>query len=120
MKVRRLEGNLRRFAKESGAIIILKGHTDYVFDYNGEVKLNKTGNPGMAKGGTGDILSGLAGAFITKNDPLLAAQAAIFINGLAGDLAYEEFGYNFSATDIVPFAQRGVKMCFDMDIKNNP
>jgi len=110
LKTQRLEGNLRRFAKESGAIVILKGHVSILFNRNGEVKFNKTGNAGMAKGGTGDIMAGLTGAFLTKNDPWLAAQCGIFINGLAGDLACKEFGYNFSATDIVPFIQKAVKL----------
>ncbi len=108
---KRLEGNLRRFSKESGAIVVLKGHVDLLFHPSGEVMFNKTGNPGMAKGGTGDCLSGVTSAFATKNDLWLAAQSGVFINGLAGDLAAKEFGYNYSATDIIPFMQKATKYC---------
>ena len=110
-KTKRLEGNLRRFAKESGATVVLKGHTDLIFHSTGEIKFNKTGNPGMAKGGTGDLMSGIIAAYATKNDNSLAAEAGTFINGFAGDLAFKEFGYNFSATDILPFMQKSVKWC---------
>lgn len=118
LQTKRLEGNLRRFAVENECIIILKGHIDMLFNKDGTVMFNKTGNPGMAKGGTGDVFSGILGGFLTKNDPWLAARAAIFVSGFAGDLAYNEFGYNYSATDIVPFIQKAVKMCNDFNPEN--
>lgn len=114
LKTKRLEGNLKRYAIEHECTIILKGHVDILFSPSGEVAYNKTGNAGMAKGGTGDVLSGLVGAFLTKNDSWIASKAAIFINGFAGDLAYKEFGFNFSATDIVPYLQKAVKICNDL------
>jgi NAD(P)H-hydrate epimerase len=117
-KSKRLEGNVRRFAKESGARVVLKGHKDLIFDNNGEVMINKTGNAGMAKGGTGDVMSGVIAAFASTNNMSLAMKAATFINGYAGDLAYEEYGYNFSATDIVPFLQKAVKNCNDLEISS--
>lgn len=106
---RRLEGNLRRFAKETEAVINLKGNVSILFNNDGEIKFNKTGNQGMAKGGTGDILAGITAAFLTKNEPWLAVQSGAFINGLAGDLAMKDFGYNYSATDLIPYIQRAVK-----------
>jgi NAD(P)H-hydrate epimerase len=57
----------------------------------------------MTVGGTGDVLAGVTGAFfaIVTDDPLKAATAAAFVNGAAGDLAFEEKGYGLLATDVV-------------------
>lgn len=108
-KLQGLEGKLKRFCIENKCHLVLKGSTDVLFNTLGEVRFNKTGNPGMAKGGTGDILSGMIAALACKNDPWEALQAGTFLSGLAGDLAKEKFGLNFSATDIVPFLQGAYK-----------
>jgi ADP-dependent NAD(P)H-hydrate dehydratase len=75
------------FAKEHGVIVVLKGHGSVVTD--GErVVINSTGNPGMATGGTGDVLTGLTGALLAqKMAPFDAARLAVYLHGLAGDLA---------------------------------
>ncbi len=104
-----VEGRLRRFVKETGAYVILKGHVSLLFGPEGEFKMNKTGNAGMAKGGSGDILSGIIAALATKNDLWLSLCAGAFINGLAGDLCFQEVGYNFSATDLIPKMQQVIK-----------
>ncbi|MBN1916065.1 NAD(P)H-hydrate dehydratase [Candidatus Dojkabacteria bacterium] len=109
-----VEGKIRRFTKESGSCVVLKGHVSLLFGPNGEFKMNKTGNPGMAKGGSGDVLSGLIGALATKNEPWLSMCAGAFINGMAGDLCYKEFGYNFSATDLIPKIQQVIKWAKEM------
>jgi len=55
----------------------------------------------MTVGGTGDVLAGITGAFFAiVSDPLKAATAAAFVNGTAGDLAFEEKGYGLLATDV--------------------
>ncbi|MCA9385973.1 NAD(P)H-hydrate dehydratase [Candidatus Dojkabacteria bacterium] len=100
-----LEGKLKRFAVENECYIILKGHTDILFHKNGTVVLNKSGNQGMAKGGTGDVLAGIIAALLTKNDPWTSMKAGTFVNGKAGDILSEKFGYNFSATDLIPAIQ---------------
>jgi len=80
------------FAAEHGVVVVLKGHRTVVTD--GEsTYVNLTGNPGMASGGTGDVLSGIVGAFLAgKIDPFPAAALGSFVHGLAGDLAAKELG----------------------------
>jgi NAD(P)H-hydrate epimerase len=65
-------------------------------------KLNFTGNPGMTVGGTGDVLSGIVGAFLAQGaDPFEAAVAGAFVNGAAGDFVFEEKGYHMVASDLL-------------------
>ena len=74
-------------ATRLGTTILLKGKTDIISDGK-EVALNRTGSPLMIVGGTGDTLAGVVGALVARGiDPFTAAQAAAFINGLAGELA---------------------------------
>ncbi len=105
VKIEGLEGKLKRFAIENECHVLLKGSVDLLFSRTGEVKMNTTGNQGMAKGGTGDVLAGVIAALACKNDPWMALQAGVFISGLAGDLAKTKYGYNYSATDEIPFLQ---------------
>ncbi|MGN1420132.1 MAG: NAD(P)H-hydrate dehydratase [Eubacterium sp.] len=80
----------KAFAAENNVILVLKGANTVVTDGN-EVYFNTTGNPGMAMGGTGDMLSGMIGAFIAqKMTPLDAAKAAVFIHGYTGDICAQE------------------------------
>jgi len=80
----------RRAARESGAVVVLKGYQTLVADPEGEVWVNPTGNPGMASGGSGDVLTGLAVGLLCQGyDLLTAAQLAVFLHGLAGDVAIE-------------------------------
>lgn len=89
------------FAREIGAVVLLKGHVDVVTDGR-RVKLNRTGNPGMTVGGTGDVLSGIAATFLAwSDDPFEAACASAFVNGRAGDIAVERMGYHIAATDVI-------------------
>jgi len=80
------------FARKSGAIVVLKGHHTVVTD--GErIYMNPTGNPGMATGGTGDVLTGaIAGLLAQGMDPFDAAQLGVHVHGLAGDLAAKKLG----------------------------
>jgi NAD(P)H-hydrate epimerase len=60
---------------------------------DGAVALNPTGNPGMATGGTGDVLTGIAGGLVAQGvAPVAALRAAVYLHGLAGDLAAETCG----------------------------
>jgi len=93
-------------AKKLGAVILLKGNVDVISDGK-RVKLNFTGNPGMTVGGTGDTLSGIAGAFLAQGaDPFEAAVAGAFINGAAGDFVQEEKGFHMVPTDIIEWIPR--------------
>ena len=91
---------VRNFAKDNKLTVLLKGKMDIISD-GMEFRANRTGNAGMTVGGTGDVLAGLTGALFAKHDAFSAACAAAFINGAAGDLAFEEFGYGLLATDVI-------------------
>jgi len=81
--------------------ILLKGHVDIISDGK-EVALSKTGSPFMTVGGTGDTLAGIAGALMARGiSPFQAAQAAAYINGVAGEMAGKKFGESLMATDLI-------------------
>jgi NAD(P)H-hydrate epimerase len=87
------------FAADLGHVLLVKGPTDVVSD--GErTRLNRTGNPGMTVGGTGDVLAGVVGALACVLDPFDAAGVAAYATGRAGDLAVDERGYGLLATDL--------------------
>jgi len=92
--------NVADFARKYRCIVVLKAPVDIVS--NGTItKFNFTGNPGMATGGTGDVLSGAIAGFAAENDAFEACLAATFVTGLTGDFVREEKGYYFTATDVV-------------------
>jgi len=97
---------VQKTAAELAAIILLKGPVDIIS--NGKrSKLNFTGNPGMTVGGTGDVLSGIVGAFLAQQiDPFEAAVAGAFVNGAAGDFVFEEKGYHMVPTDLIDWIPR--------------
>lgn len=98
-----------RTAKKLGAILLLKGSIDVISDGD-SVSLNRTGNAAMTVGGTGDVLTGIVGCLLSKGmDPYRAACLAAFVNGAAGDIAFEEKGYGLLATDVasrIPYVLR--------------
>jgi NAD(P)H-hydrate epimerase len=78
----------RRFAASQGVHVALKGAGTVIAGPDGRVFVNPTGNPGMASGGSGDVLTGMIGAFLARGlDPLSAIQSGCFLHGRAGDLA---------------------------------
>jgi len=97
-------GVARKFAREHEVIVVLKGYRTLVVQPDGEAWVNTTGNPGMATGGTGDILTGMVAGMIAQNpnQALLAALAAVHLHGLAGDVMREIVGeHAMVATDLV-------------------
>jgi ADP-dependent NAD(P)H-hydrate dehydratase / NAD(P)H-hydrate epimerase len=105
----------RTFAREHELIVVLKGHRTLIAKPDGEVWVNTTGNPGMATGGTGDILTGMVSGMIAQNPERVfdAVIAAVYLHGLAGDVACESLGeYSLVATDLLnalPEALRRVR-----------
>jgi hydroxyethylthiazole kinase-like uncharacterized protein yjeF len=94
----------RSFAREHDLIVVLKGHRTLVAMPSGEVWVNTTGNPGMATGGTGDILTGMIAGFMAQHPdrPTQAVIAAVCLHGLAGDVAQESMGeHSLVATDLL-------------------
>jgi NAD(P)H-hydrate epimerase len=81
----------RRLAEICNAICVLKGHRTIVAAPDGHALINSTGNPGMATGGMGDVLTGLIAGYLAQGlDPFAAASLAVYLHGAAGDLAIEQ------------------------------
>jgi ADP-dependent NAD(P)H-hydrate dehydratase len=100
-------GHARDFAKSHGVIVLLKGHQTVITDGD-HLTVNTTGNPGMATGGTGDVLTGLIAALLAqKMNPYDAARLAAHLHGLAGDLAAAEFSEpGLIASDVARYLGR--------------
>ena len=93
--------NAAAMAKRYGCYIVLKGPVDVVAEPSGKLSVNKTGNAGMTKGGTGDVLAGLIAALFTTNDAAASAAAGVYVNGAAGDDLFRRVGTLYDAEDLV-------------------
>ena len=107
------EGAAAAFAQEHGCVLVLKGHRTITAFPDGETFVNTTGNPGMAKGGSGDVLAGMILSLLGQGiDPKRAIPSAVWLHGRAGDLAAADLGeYGMTPTDLlerIPHAIRGV------------
>ncbi len=105
-------GIARRFATEHGVILVLKGWRTLIAHPDGRIAVNSTGNPSMAKGGSGDILTGVVSAMVAQYPDHFgeAVEAAVFLHGLAGDfacLAQDE--HTVLATDTVAHLARAFR-----------
>lgn len=96
-----LQGNLRYFLQNNN-VLLIKGPTDIIISRN-KIAFNRTGNQGMTKAGTGDVLAGIVVGFLAKTkDMFKSAVAASYINGWLGDqLLRRKKGYTFIASDIL-------------------
>lgn len=100
-----------RFAKKYGCTVVLKGSVDMIASPSPSplpsrereifLKNNYTGNEGMTKGGTGDVLAGLIAAFYCKNIAFTSAAAAVYVNGAAGDDLYRKVKTFYNAEDLL-------------------
>jgi NAD(P)H-hydrate epimerase len=105
----------RSFARDHGLIVVLKGHRTLVAHPDGTIWVNTTGNPGMATGGTGDILTGMTAGMVAQSPQRIfeSVMAAVYLHGLAGDVARESTGeQSLVATDLIralPEAMRRVR-----------
>jgi len=102
----------RRFSKKYKVTCVLKGHNTVVADQKGSLYINKTGNPGMASGGCGDVLTGMIGAFLGQGlDAFSAAKYAVYLHGLAGDMAAKKkTQISLIASDIIDKIPEAIKM----------
>jgi len=83
----------RNFASAHRLFVVLKGHRTLIATPDGKVFINPTGNPGMATGGTGDVLTGMIAAWLAQLlDAEAACKLAVYLHGLAGDLAEADEG----------------------------
>lgn len=96
----------RKFAAEHQCIVVLKGHRTLIAEPDGHVWVNMTGNPGMATGGTGDVLTGFIAGMIAQfpNDLVKAVCAAVWLHGYAGDIVVSYSSeQGLTATDLLAY-----------------
>ena len=114
-KTAEINGNRLESAKGlaavTGAVTVLKGADSVVATPEGKTYINTTGNPGMATGGSGDVLTGVIAALAGQGlEPEAAAASGVFLHGLAGDLASDRVGeYGLIASDIADMVAIAVK-----------
>ena len=98
------------FAKDNGCVLVLKGHNTVITD-GVQLYCNPTGNPGMAVGGSGDVLAGVVAAFIGQGlSAIDAAACGAWVHGTAGDLCAKEIGqYGMLPTDMLSALPRLLK-----------
>ena len=108
-------GTARRFATERRAHVVLKGARTLVAGPDGAVHVNRTGNPGMASGGTGDVLAGVVAAWLGQlGDASAACRAGVYLHGLAGDLAAGSGGEAaLTASDLAAALGRALEETID-------
>ena len=94
---------VRRIARETSAVVVLKGHRTLIARPDGRVSVNSTGNAGMATAGTGDALTGAIGAFLARGlDGWDAARLGVYVHGDAGDRARRQLGQeSMIASDLI-------------------
>jgi hydroxyethylthiazole kinase-like uncharacterized protein yjeF len=90
-------------AEETGKTIVLKGAGTVVAESGHKLAVNLTGNPGMATGGSGDVLAGLLAGFLGQGmEAFDAAMTAVYLHGIAGDIAAHDYTQSaLTATDII-------------------
>jgi ADP-dependent NAD(P)H-hydrate dehydratase / NAD(P)H-hydrate epimerase len=99
---------VRAFSAKKGLVTLWKGRPAVISDGK-EARTNSTGNPGMAVGGTGDVLAGIIGAFYCRNPAFKAACAGAFISGSAGDMAFDDKRYGLMASDVITWLPYAAK-----------
>jgi len=107
---RRLE-TASEFAVKHRVVLVLKGYRTLIAGADGRVKINATGNPGMATGGSGDVLSGMIASLIVQEKDLLGATAAaVYVHGLSGDIGASKIGERpLIAGDLIKYLPAAVR-----------
>lgn len=102
----------RGFARDHRCVLVLKGHRTVTAHWSGKCIVNSTGNPGMARGGSGDALAGLMAALLAQGRGADSAAEAVWLHGRAGDLAAADKGeYGMTVGDLIqqiPYALKEV------------
>jgi len=106
---------VREAARVANCVVVLKGHQTLIADPDGYVRVNPTGNPGMASGGMGDVLGGMIAALLARGaDPFDAACAGVYLHGFAGDLLRDAMGdTGLTANDLaekLPYAIKALRL----------
>ncbi len=120
-----VENNLinlgKSFASENSCYLVLKGAPTIIFNPEGEAFINSNGNPGMAKFGTGDVLTGIIASFISQSNEVEDVLiSAVYIHSLAADLLVEEkTEFGFTASDIIEKIPYAIKFIVNSFIQNS-
>jgi len=98
------------FAKEYGVYVVLKGYRTIITTPDEKIFINPTGNPGMATGGSGDVLSGMIASLIMQGGDFLdAVLASVYVHGLSGDMAVKKTGEkSLVAGNLIDFLPQAV------------
>jgi hydroxyethylthiazole kinase-like uncharacterized protein yjeF len=105
-------GTARGFATQRNVCLVLKGFRTLIAFPNGKVWINPTGSPSMAKGGTGDILTGLIAGMVAQfpHDIPTAVRAAVWLHGRAGEIAAAELAEQcVLATDLLTYLPQAIR-----------
>ena len=111
IQANRLEA-ARNFVRERGVTLVLKGSRTLIAHPDGSVAVNTSGNPGMAKGGSGDLLTGVIAGMLAQfpNDVGRAVETAVYLHGFAADLAVrDEDEHTLLATDTLKYFARAFR-----------
>ncbi|NMB82006.1 MAG: NAD(P)H-hydrate dehydratase, partial [Ignavibacteria bacterium] len=119
IEINELKKNLlplgRDFAIENNCLLVLKGAPTIIFNPDGDAMINSSGNPGLAKFGSGDVLTGIIAGFISQTNEIEDALiSAVYIHSLSGDLLMEqktELGY--TASDLMENIPNAIKFIID-------
>ncbi len=105
-------GLAKEFSLETGAYLVLKGAPTIIFNPHGEVFINSAGNPGLAKFGSGDVLSGVIAGFLSQTSEIEEALiSAVYIHSLAADMLLEKkTEYGFTALDLIEELPYAIKL----------
>ena len=105
------EAAAERYARDHGCIVVLKGANTVVAFPDGKTYVNHSGNPGLARGGSGDALTGIMGALLCQFPADKAVPLAVYLHGLAGDIAAGEKGeYGMTITDVIDALPQAMKL----------
>lgn len=101
----------RRLSAETGAVLVLKGAPTIIFDKHGNAFINQTGNSGMAKFGTGDVLSGIIGSFAAQGGEITESPlAGVYLHSLAADILVEELSeYSLTPLKLIDYFPKALK-----------
>jgi NAD(P)H-hydrate epimerase len=104
----------RSFAREKNVCLVLKGHRTLIALPDGRVWINPSGSPALAKGGSGDILTGMVAGLVAQHprDIERAVRAAVWLHGRCGELAADELTeFCVLATDLLDCLPRAIREC---------
>lgn len=116
-------GVARDYARRRGVTVVLKGARTVIAHPDGRVAVNTSGNPAMAKGGSGDVLCGLVAGFVAQypEEQARAVEAAVALHGLAADVAVRKWGeHSLLATDSLRFLGRALEIPTARPFHNDP